>query len=172
MSDPLQYDPRTKIQIKDLLYQSLYSPVDVSFKKRIDDIVAKNSSLISSPHRSFVYRGEVYSLETTKPPPRINRLVAELRPTMDEYLNDLKHINDNELPYVMSFFNQILNASDSLQDYLTILPETLHLPINKLMQTCPCKAHSLTEAKVQEIRSKNSKPLSLIGERRARNLLL
>lgn len=172
MSDSLQYDPRTKMQIKELLYQSLYAPVDSDFEKRINNIILKNSSLISSPHKSFVYRGDLYTLETTKPPVRFNRLVAELRPTMDEYLNDMKQINDRELPYVLNYFNQVLNASDSLQDYIALLPETLHSPINKLMQTCPCRACSLPENKVQELLEKNQQPLALIGERRARNLLL
>lgn len=172
MTDPLKYDPRTKMQVKDLLYQSLYEPIDRHFKKRINEIIAKNSTLINSPHRSFIYRGDLYTLETTKPPVRFNRLVPELRPLMEEYLADLKALNDYELPHVLNYFNQVLNSSDSLQDYLHVLPNHMHPPLNKLIETCPCRACTLTEDKAQALNAKNSESLSLMSQRRAKNLIL
>ena len=172
MSDPLKYDPRTKMQVKDLLYQSLYEPLDRHFKKRINEIIAKNSTLINSTHRSFIYRGELYTLETTKPPVRFNRLVAELRPTMEEYLSDIKQLNDHELPYVLNYFNQVLNTSDSLQDYLSILPEHMHPPLKKLMESCPCRVCTLSSDKAKALNTQNQISLNLMSLRRARNLLL
>ena len=172
MSDHLQYDPKTKMQVKELLYQALYAPVDRHFKKRINALITKNSSLVVSPHRSFVYRGELYSLETSKPPAKFNRLVPELRPEMETYLKDIKTLNDHELPYVLNYFNQVLNSSDSLEDYLCTIPTYLHTPLKKLIATCPCRARTSTEAQIAELNTKNAQSLSLMGQRMARNLIL
>ena len=172
MSDPLQYDPRTKMQVKELLYQTLYAPVDKHFKKRIDALITKNSSLVNSPHRSFVYRGELYTLENSKPPVKFNRLVPELKPLMEAYLKDIKVLNEHELPYVMNYFNQVLNSSDSLKDYLHTLPTYLHPALNKLITTCPCRACTLSEDSIEALNTKNSESISLMGQRMAKNLIL
>lgn len=172
MSDPLQYDPRTKMAIKELLYETVYSPIDRHFKKRIHDLITKNSSLVNSPHRSFNYRGELYTLETTKPPVKFNRLVPELKPLMETYLKDIKTLNDHELPYVLNYFNQVLNSSDSLRDYVNILPSYLHHALNKMIATCPCRDCRLSEEKIKEINAKNTESLNLLGQRMAKNLIL
>ena len=172
MSEHLQHDPRTKQQIKDLLYDSLYSPVQQQFKSRIQAIVTKNCSLVSSSHESFVYKGEFYSNETTKPPLKMNRLSAILRPVMDEYLKDLKDLNDRELPYVLGFINQVLNASDSLEDYIRVLPESMHHPLKKLIDTCPCRKKALTEEKIKVLHDRNSESIAMIKQRMVRNLII
>ena len=41
--EQLNHDPRTKQQIKDILYQHQYGPVQGQFKKRLDEIITKNS---------------------------------------------------------------------------------------------------------------------------------
>lgn len=171
MSEHLQHDPRTKQQIKDLLYTSLYDPVQKQFKARLDGIISKNSSLITSSHGSFIYKGEFYTNDPNKPPMKMNRLVAQLRPQMDEYLKDLKQLNDYELPYVLGFINQVLNSSNSLQDYIRILPESMHQPLKQLIDTCPCRQHVLTEAKIKELHDKNQESINMIKQRMVRNLI-
>jgi hypothetical protein len=171
MSDQLQHDPRTKQQIKDMLYASLYEPVEKQFKKRIYDIVAKNTSLIGSSHESFIYKAEYYSNVQTKPPIKMNRLVMHLRPTMDEYIKDLKNLNDKELPYVLGFLNQVLNASDSLQDYMLLLPESMHQPLQKLIETCPCRKNNLTQEKIKALHDRNQQPIAMIKQRMVMNLI-
>lgn len=172
MSEHLQHDPRTKQQIKDLLYASLYDPVQQQFQKRIQAIIAKNTSLIGSSHESFVYKSEYYTNENTKPPLKMNRLVPQLRPMMDEYLRDLKELNDKELPYVLGFINQVLNASDSLQDYMRLLPESMHLPLKKLTETCPCRKINLTEDKIKALHDKNQQSIAMIRQRMVKNLII
>ena len=172
MHEHLQHDPRTKQQIKDLLYTTLYEPVQQQFKKRIAAIVTKNCSLIGSSHESFVYKGEVYSNESSKPPMKMNRLTPVMRPMMDEYLKDLKELNDKELPYVLGFINQVLNASECLADYLRVLPEGLHQSLKKLIATCPCRETSLTEEKLNALQIKNYQPISMMKQRMVLNLIL
>jgi len=160
------------MQIKELLYNTLYAPIDRHFKKRIDALITQNSGLINSPHRSFIYRGDLYTLETSKPPVKFNRLVPELRSVMETYLKDIKVLNDHELPYVLNFFNQVLNSSDSLKDYLRMLPTYMHAPLNKLISTCPCRVCTASEEKIETLLAKNSESLSLMGQRMAKNLIL
>lgn len=170
--EPLQHDPRTKQQIKDLLYASLYEPIHNAFQKRLEHIIIKNTMLIGASHKSFVYKGANYSLETSRPPTRMNRLHASMKQEMDEYLSEIKALNDHEVPYVLGFINQVLNTSNDLCDYLKVLPEPLHFPLKKLIATCPCRSHTLTDQLAQDLLDKNQKSIELIKERMVRNLLV
>ena len=42
MSEHLQHDPRTKQQIKDILFNFLYGPVEAHFKKQLADIIIQH----------------------------------------------------------------------------------------------------------------------------------
>lgn len=172
MNDHLQHDPRTKQQIKDLLYKRLYDPVQEQFKKRINSIILKNCSLVASSHASFIYKGEFYTAEVSKPPIKMNRLTESLRPAMDEYLADLKELNDRELPYVLGYINQVLNASDSLEDYLQALPESMHETLKELILTCPCKKPHLSPEKIKLLQDKNQPNIALIKQRLVKNMLI
>jgi hypothetical protein len=102
---------------------------------------------------------------------KLNRLVPDLHPVMDEYLKDLSDLNDVELPYVIGFINQVLNASNNLPDYLRILPESMHHTIKGLIETCPCRAVSLSEDKVLELQMKNQSSIELLKKRMVLNLI-
>ena len=171
MTDPLQHDPRTKQQIKDLLYQSIYDPVEAKFKKRLEAIILKNTSLIASSHRSFIYKRKFYNIDDTPKPIKTNRLVVALAPVMDAYLNDLDELNNVELPFVVGFINQVLNSSNNFPDYLRLLPESMHHSLRNLMNTCPCHASSLSEDKINAILAKNQSSIELLKQRMVLNLI-
>lgn len=170
--EPLQHDPRTKLQIKDALYAHIYDPVQRQFKSRLDTIIARNSIAGGYTHNHFVYKGVLYSAESTNPPLRRNRLLAALRDPMDEYLRDLAHLNTHELPYVLGFLNQVLNASNDMHDYLRVLPESLHSPLHALMATCPCRNSHLPDDRIQQMVEKNAGPIQLMKQRLVTNLLI
>ena len=128
--------------------------------------------MIASSHLSFIYKGEFYTMDKTIPPMKMNRLVPQLRPIMEEYLIDLKELNDTELPYVLGFINQVLNTSNNLQDYLRILPESMHQALRKLIETCPCHAQSLTDTRVTDIINKNQISIAMMKQRMVRNLIM
>lgn len=172
MEECLQHDPRTKIQIKDLLYSFLYYPVRQHFKKQLESLITRNTVLLGATHKSFIYRGVVYSSDTTSPPRRMNRLSPQMIPDMENYIRELKELNDNEIPFVVGYINQVLNSSNNLHDYLLLFPPSIHPPIEKLIASCPCLTKHLTADDVTSIQHKNSKSISLIKQRMATNLLI
>ena len=172
MSEVLQHDPRTKQQIKDMLYAFLYEPVQRQFKTRLDSLIKRNTVILGASHQSFIYKGNLYTCDIAPPPRKLNRLVPQLVPDMEAYLTDQKQINDKERPYVVGFINQVLNASNDLHDYLRVLPQSLRPPIQKLIDSYPCRTKKLTDAEVQEMQAKNQRYIDLVKSRMVMNLLI
>lgn len=170
--DQLQHDPRTKQKLKDALYDFLYTPAQNQFKARLDTIIVRNAILSGYGHKSFTYKGERYSCDIAPPPRAWNRLLPQLRPQMDEYLADLKHLHQYEVPYVIGYINQVLNSSNALGDYLRLLPDCTHRPIEKLIASCPCQAKQLDQERIELIRKQNATPINLIKQRMVTNLLI
>lgn len=170
--EKLIHDPRTKQQIKDTLFSYLYGQVQGQFKKRLDAIILSNAQALSSSYLSFVYKGQVYSCEGEKLPRRMNKLIPQLHASMDDYLKDLKDINDKEIPFVVGFINQVLNASNDLHDYLRVLPPSIHSPIQQLIDSCACRTKKLTDTEVQDLMIRNSNSIELMKRRMVTNLLI
>ncbi len=167
----LQHDPRTKQQIKDLLYDYLYKPVERKYHKKLRSIIQRNSAALNTHEECFTYRGEIYSLEVKVLPRRMPRLAVSLQPEMNAYLADLKQLNERELPFVVGFINQVLNSSNDLQDYLRLLPDSIHKPIQDLISTCGCRTSQLTPEAVEALQEKNQRSIDLMKQRLVLNLL-
>lgn len=172
MEDQLQHDPRTKKQIKDLLYTFLYEQVDKQYKQRLDAIIKRNTLISGGFHDSFIYKEEYYCCDPHPAPRKKNRLVPQLHSTMDAYLKEVKELNDHELPRVMGFITQVLNASNDLHDYLRVLPTSVHRPIEKLVASCPCRTKKLSDFDVDCIQKKNEASIDLMKSRMVLNLLI
>jgi len=168
----LQHDPRTKQMIKDMLYSYMYEPVLKQFKHRLDTLITQNSVMVGATHNSLTYKGVFYSVDQSAPPRKLNRLDPRLKQQMDEYLEDLKQLNNHELPYVLGFINQVLNSSNSVKDYLDVLPTAIHQPLLKLVETCPCRHCNLTPEKVSEIQDMNKTAIQLLKQRIVTNLII
>lgn len=172
MEEKLQHDPRTKQQIKDILFDYLYGPVERHYKKQLEEIVLKNSAAMNMHEQYFTYKGVVYSSQAAPAIRRIVRLTPALHPAMDKYLKDTKQLNNTELPYVLGFINQVLNSSNNLQDYLKVLPDSVHGPINNLIASCPCRMIELSKDEVEHLKDKNKSSIELMKQRMLSNLLL
>lgn len=172
MDESLQHDPRTKMQIKDAIYGFLYQPILKQFQRRLYEIIVKNCVLLNSSEQSFVYKGKNYCSVDHPLPRTMNRLSKQLYVHMDEYLHDLRQLNNYELPYVLGFIGQVLNASNHLPDYLKVLPPAVHQPVEKLIHSCPCRSVRLTEAGILELQKNNKVPIDLIKQRMVTNLLI
>lgn len=170
--EPLQHYPRIKQQIKEALYDFLYTPVQKKFKLQLDTLIIQNTLLGGHRHKSFSYKGILYNCDTSAFPRKANRLLPQFQNTMDLYLRDLKHLNEQELPYVLGFINQVLNASNNLSDCLRLLPESVHSPIKALIATCPCEAQRLPAETVAQLTEKNASAIQLMKSRMVINLLL
>ena len=172
MSEVLQHDPRTKSQIKDLLYAFLYEPVQRQFKHRLDALIIRNTAIAGVSHQSFTYKGHFYSNDSAALPRKLTRLVPRLHADMDAYLADLKQLNDKEVPYVIGFINQVLNSSNDLHDYLRVFPSSMHPPIQKLIDSYPCRTKKLTDEDVASMQAKNKQSIDLAKQRLVTNLLI
>lgn len=168
----LEHDPQTKLNIKEALYAFLYTPVTLQFKNQLDTIIVRNALLGGYGHKHFTYKGTVYNGEQTPPPLKRNKLLPQLRAAMDSYLTDLEKLNNEELPFVIGFINQVLNSSNNLADYLKLLPESVHHPLRQMINTCPCKHAFLTDEKVKSLTDKNQTSISLMKQRLVINLLI
>jgi hypothetical protein len=172
MSEVLQHDPRTKKQIKDMLFAFLYEPVEKQFKQRLDALIIRNTLITGVSHQSFTYKGNLYNMDISPVPRKLTRLVPQLVPDMEAYLADLKQLNDKEIPYVVGFINQVLNASNDLHDYLRVFPQSLHQPIQKLIDSYPCRTKRLTDEEVREMQTRNQQYIDLVKQRMVTNLLI
>jgi hypothetical protein len=172
MDEQVTHDPRTKQQIKDAIYDFLYAPALKQFEQRLTELVTKNSVMLGNAEHSFIYKGNTYSVGTNPLPRKMNRLAKPLQPYMEEYLTDIQKLNGQELPYVLGFIGQVLNASSSLQDYFEVLPTAVHRPVEKLVLSCPCRAKKLSQLAVNSLLIQNQVPISLMKARMVANLLI
>lgn len=170
--EPLQHGPRTKQQIKDALFDFLYTPIQQAFKNRLDTLIFRNTVMGGYGHKSFMYKGVFYNIDPAPPALKKNRLMPQLRTVMDEYIKELNELNEKELPYVLGFINQVLNSSDDLEDYLLLLPESVHHPVQQTISSCPCRHSKLTSDRILQIQAQNVESISLMKKRQVMNLII
>lgn len=169
---PLQHDPKTRSQIKDALWDMMYGPVKAYYKTLLDGWIARNTTLQNLAHASFIYRSVIYKNDIRTLPKKQNRLDESLHQEMDSYLAEVKKFNDTEVPSVLGLIDQVLNTGNSLPDYLRLLPEAVHSPLNHLISTCPCKTLKLTDQEVTQFQEKNKSPLTLMKQRMITNMII
>lgn len=168
----LQHDPHTKKRIQESLYEFIYKPVIAKFKERLDTIIINNALIGGFSHRSFLYKGELYTCDGSSPPRRSNRLMPQLHGQMDAYLRDLQELNTKEVPYVVGFINAVLNSSNNLPDYLRLLPDAIHPPLIDLINSCPCHNHKLTDEQADALLQKQDMGVTLMKKRLMMNLII
>ena len=166
----LQNDPRTKQMIKDMLYSHIYDPVEYRLHEKLKLIMGKNRLLNHHDMDYFSYKAKVYSLDGT-----LIRSAPKLDPSlygeMQEYLKELNELNRVEIPYVLNFINQALNASNDLRDYLKILPECLHKPIQELIDAHECRTERLTAEEVGAFKERNAQSILMVKKRLMLNVV-
>lgn len=164
---------RVKQQLKTHIYEHLYDPVERKNRQQIKELVLANSKALASSQEGFMYRGEWYSLNTSRIPPRLkNRLIASLQPAMDEYLTAVNTLCAYEKPYVLGFINRVLNASDSIDDYLRVFPSSLHPPLKEMTDICPASPSVFTDSAAAALQADNETAITLMKSRLVLNLLL
>lgn len=172
MTVELQHDPRTKQQLKDMLYEFLYGPVQKQYEQILHGIITRNTVATKSGHKSFIYKGVVYNMDTAALPRKMNRLIPALVPDMNAYLAEVTRLNTQEVPYVVGFITQVLNSSNNFQDYLKVFPSVLHPILEKVIASCPCRHQKLTPDEIQAIHNKNQKSIDLMKQRVVTNLII
>lgn len=173
MTTPL--NPRTKRIIKESIEEFLYVPARKQTRRQIEELIVKNCRLQRTTHKSFVYKTVDYNMDSDPIPLRRNRLVAELRPTMEECLADEQRLID-EMPLVMGVVVIVLNASNAPGDWLCIFPASTHHTLKKAVMAAGIELdwyHThLPEATINELRTKHQHLLDLMRQRMTINLLI
>ena len=119
-----------------------------------------------------MYKSVLYNCDNNVLPRKMNRLVIQLQPAMNEYLKELKQLNEKEMPYVLGYINQVLNSSNELHDYLRLLPPSVHHAIQGLINTCTCRGKKLPDKTVALLQEKNLGSVQLMKNRMVTNLLI
>lgn len=165
--------PRTKAQIKDALIEFLYKPVEVSMKRRIDELIIANTRAGKYSYKSFHYKGNQYHCEEGLPPRNWNKLLPQFKNQMDEWLADFKRVEELERPFIFGFLNQVLNSSNHLADYYALLPESAHQPIKAMKIDNPLYPYPFMDKdRVDQLIAKNAVPIQMMKSRMVTNLLL
>jgi hypothetical protein len=172
MTEQLQHDPRTKQQIKEAIYAFLYAPIEKQFKHRLDGLIIRNAVFCGYSHKSFMFKNVLYNCDTNPLPRKMNRLDAQFHGEMADLLKEQKDINEKEMPFVLGYINQVLNSSNDLHDYLRLLPQAVHGPVEALIATCPCRGRKLPDEAVDILQKKNQNPIELMKQRMVTNLLI
>ena len=169
MSKPL-YEPNLKYRIKSRIWGVLFTPVEKELDKQLEAIASKNCQLQGLSHKSFLYKGVRFNVDTTPPPLRSNHLAPSLKPDMEEYLDKVNEYRNHEENLITGYITMVLNICIHPRDCLRLLPTGLHAHIADLLSTCT--ESTLNEEMAQVILKNNQKPIQMIKERMALNLLV
>lgn len=176
MSD-MVYGPETKAHIKDSIYAALYEQVDEKFSNQMDALIIENSGLNQNQQRLMKYRGEFkyhsqYDKNSRVPASKINSLHPSLEPRYLALMKEKDRINNDELPFVLGYVNQVLNVSNGFEDYYKLFPALLHPILDKLKQDCPCRNAELPQELIDSMLSQSQKSIAMLEQRAMTNLLM
>lgn len=156
------------------LNETVYAPTERRFKKQLLDIITTNCVKAGYfNHHSFSYKGEYHSFELTTPRFKTQRLVPELHPSMDAYLADKHHLEYTEKPFILGFFNRVLNASNSVLDYYELLPGCIHRPLTQLNLPAECiSPRELSDEQVEAFKLAHADWIMMLKKRMVLDLVL
>jgi hypothetical protein len=167
----LHHDAHTKSQIKEVLYKYLYDPVNLEYKRKLDQVIRRNCNLIGSAYESFSFKGVTYATANSPLPKKANRLHKDLQEPFKVLLEEIRILNEYEVPQVLGLITRILNSSNNLQDYMKLFPPSIHAPLLQTIRTCPCRLDELEAEKVAKFHSDQAVPLGLLKKRLVLNLI-
>ena len=176
----MKANPYAKQIVRTNLLKLLYTHASEKTEEDLKKIIIRNTLIGHHTHKSFTYKDLLYSCVST-PPPRVkNRLLPALRPDMDAYLES-KATLMKEQEATSGFLTRMLNVSETLEDYLNILPETLHERVSKLVESIQCDSgispfdkplKRLTDNEIAFFKQKNQAYSDLIKNRMVVNLIV
>lgn len=166
-------DSRTKYHIKKRIEDFLYTPAYQRLHDRIKEVIRINGNLLRHEHPSFSYKGEFYNGTNYLPRFKNQYLDDSLKETMDTILEDRNEMEMTERPFVSSYLNRAMNSSNSMNDYVLLLPEVciqnLNIPAGDPVYTFPSE---LSPEQVQQFLSDNDAWLLMLKKRLLLNLIL
>ena len=160
-----------KYDIKTQLYHHLFDTVLRDFQKQIAAIGTKNSLLLGTSEPHFSYKGSSYLVNAVPVSRRLMRLHKSLYDTMDFLLESKNKFTYGEENIITNFITRVLNSSKNPHDFLKMFPSAVHHVIQDLVDTLPNNLPSIPEEELQAVIQSSQKPIQLMKERMALNLL-
>lgn len=166
--------PTFKKETLKALMAFLYKDQREKQKEKLKAIINKNTAMLSSSHRSFLYKNELYVYDDKERIPRIkNKLQKPLIPDMEEWLAEVDALEAEEAFYVESFLIRVLNVSSDVEDHLALLPNTLHRPYKeKWSLTYTLPDTKLSPEFVAKFTQEHQKQVEVLNKRLMLNMLL
>lgn len=171
MSTP---SPLMKKKTHEHLMEFLYADQRQNQRESIKAIINKNSALLASSHRSFIYKNELYVYDDHEKVPRIkNRLQRALVPKMEEWLEEQEQLEADEAFYVSAFLRRVFNVSNNLHDHLALLPDSLQRPVRELWHINPeDEKPNLSPEFIASFKEEHQQDIQILNKRLMKNLLL
>ena len=160
-----------KLRLKESIANFLYNTAHEKLQLRLEALIIRNTVLIKSGHKSFAYKGELYSIDSSPMPQRRNRLVPDLNNEMETYLKYMKAIA-KEQPEIMNYVSQVLNSSNWYGDYLKMFPECIKPAIRDFCKDQQARNDKILDPIVQALNERNQQSITRIKERLVTNLIL
>lgn len=160
-----------KYDIKTQLYHHLFDPVLRDIQKQIAAIGTKNGLLWGTSEKHFSYKGSTYLVNDVPIPRKFLRLHKSLFDTMDSLLEFQNKFSYEEEIIITNFITRVLNSSKNPHDFLKMFPSAVHHVIQDLVEASPTNLPSISEEELQAVVLSSQKPIQLMKERMALNLL-
>lgn len=171
MGASIAHDPKAKGLIRQSIINYLYRPVDTKLQEKLHKIILDNTRLGSFSHQSFLYKGELYQWDSRTPPRNSNRLMPDMIPVMNAYLDEKNELDQWERPMATGYITAALNASNIIGDYLLLLPDALHHPLQGMFDPSENWSPEMTQAQAQEFISKHRASYNAVKQRLVWNLI-
>ena len=154
----------------------VYSKAHRILRERMDVIVAENARL-SNGVMHMRLRGKFYSVTGNEPLPGTYCVAARpffsLKDTIQDWLDDLEELQ-SEQRMVSHSLGTVLTTTLHIDDYLGMLPVSLHQFVEKYREQLPSPASvkRLSAQDMATLQQAHSPYLALMGQRYVRSLLL
>jgi len=165
-------DPKFKWDLMQGMLHQLYQPFMDMQRRELKEITVQNSLLHKNNQLCFRFKGEEFRIEHQRDVRRLNSLHESLQPRMKEWMALQAQVKNEERPYVENALTQVLNSSESIEDYYLLLPDALHPILNDFRPIAPPLGPQLTDQQLDDLRLKNQKGIGFMKSRMVMNLLL
>jgi hypothetical protein len=160
------------MELRDALINDLYGNNENYFQKELNRIISENSQLHGNNQQYFQFRNEVYVNNMFKGAFErpTNMLHKEMRQSFKTLLAD-QEANNKERALVLGYIQRILATTTYAEDFLRVLPTSLHQIVFKYDRHFTEGDGILQGEALKEFQSTNQPLLKLLKGRMAYSLL-
>ena len=167
-----ELSPHVRMELRDALLNDLYRNNKNYFQTELNNIICENSELHGNCQLYFQFRNEVYvndSFSGTFERPT-NTLHKELRQRFKNWVSEQEE-DSKEKALVLGYIQRMLAKTSYSEDFLRVLPTSLHQIVYKYDRHFNEGDGILQGAALEEFQNENQSLLKLLKGRMAYSLL-